>query len=89
MNPRTEELRQLMVDHQLKAGDVARILNRGVQTVNLWRCQGASTERQTIPQHMLDLLKFRLQQRTTSAFDDLPPDQRRAALLQQGGEVMG
>lgn len=89
MNTRTEELRRLMREHQLKAADVARLLNRGVQTVNIWRCAGATAQRHNIPAHMLDLLKLRLQQRATSAFDALPPEQRRAALIAQGGEVLG
>jgi hypothetical protein len=59
---RTEELRELMREHRLNADDVARLLHRSPHTVRAWRCEGPTAERQTIPAHMLDLLKLRLQQ---------------------------
>lgn len=59
---RTEELHELMRQHRLSADDVARLLHRSPFTVRAWRCEGPTAARQTIPEHMLDLLKLRLQQ---------------------------
>jgi hypothetical protein len=87
---KTQQLRQLMQQHQLKARDVARILNRSVATVEIWRCTGRSVDRIEIPNDALELLKARLAGFLPEGpFDDLPADQRRARLLAQGGEVIG
>lgn len=56
MEKRTKELHDLMARHNLRAPDVAKLVNRKAGTVRIWRCGG---ERQ-IPAHTLELLKLKL-----------------------------
>lgn len=92
---RTEQLRQLMREHQLQAADVARLLERSVQTVNFWRCAGPSAADREIPRETLELLRLKLEalkaeaERSAAVFDDRPADVRRGVLSAQGGEVLG
>lgn len=92
---RTEQLRQLMREHGLQAADVARVLERSIQTVNFWRCAGPSAVDREIPRDTLKLLRLKLDAMKAEAacpvvvFDDQPAEDRRGALSVQGGEVMG
>lgn len=59
MTNRTEQLKQLMADHDLTAEKVAQLLNRSTMTVRIWRCK---FDGRVIPEHALELLKAKVQQ---------------------------
>lgn len=52
------ELRRLMTDHQLTAARVAELLGRKTSTVQTW----ASASGVDIPDHALELLKYKLKE---------------------------
>lgn len=54
MTNRTQQLCQLMTERNLSADDVAKLLNRSVQTVYMWRCESSGRD---IPEHTLELLR--------------------------------
>ncbi len=54
MTNRTQQLCQLMTERNLSAEDVAKLLNRSVQTVYMWRCESSGRD---IPEHTLELLR--------------------------------
>lgn len=56
----TEKLRQLMQHHGVSPREVAAILNRSYQSVLIWR----SVNPQDIPDSLLELLEFKLLQRS-------------------------
>jgi hypothetical protein len=56
---RTKKLRELMARHRLTAADVGEILDRDPHTVRVWRVKKTT---RPIPQAMLELLTFKLQQ---------------------------
>lgn len=57
MHKNTQELHQLMEQHQLTPNKVAELLNRKVGTVYIWRVK--DTEK-VIPDQTLELLKLKL-----------------------------
>lgn len=60
MASRTEQLIELMREHQLTIEKVAELLNRSTQTVRIWRCQ---TDKRSIPEHSLELLRVKVAQK--------------------------
>ena len=52
----TQRLKELMSKHDLSAADVARMLNRSVQSVYEWRC----INERDIPDQLLELLAMKL-----------------------------
>jgi transcriptional regulator with XRE-family HTH domain len=60
LDPKTEALRALMTQHQLSARQVGNLVGRSRQAVKRWM-----SELTIIDQSMLDLLNYRLQDRTT------------------------
>jgi phosphoribosylformylglycinamidine (FGAM) synthase-like enzyme len=54
MNPRTEQLRNIMHKYNLSCADVGEILDRTPQTVRLWRCKNQT---RAIPDHALKVLE--------------------------------
>lgn len=58
-NRNTERLKELMAQHHLSAEDVAKLLDRSVQTVNEWRCRN----RNNINDGNLALLEARIAER--------------------------
>lgn len=60
MSDRTEQLRQIMYDHNLSADDVGALINRAASTVRVWRSQGQH-KRRTIPEHTLAVLITKLE----------------------------
>jgi transcriptional regulator with XRE-family HTH domain len=60
LDPKTETLLTLMRDHGLTARQVAVLVGRSRQAVKRWMC-----ELTVIDQAMLDLLHYRLRDRTT------------------------
>lgn len=61
---RTDELRQLMAEHGLKAKDVGAIVGRDAHTVRVWASAYPKT---VIPANMLRLLVLELQNRARAA----------------------
>lgn len=57
MNTRTQQLRQLMRQHNLSVKQVAEMLNRTEQTVRIWLCKTENSK--TIPQQLLELLELK------------------------------
>jgi len=57
MHARTEELRNIMAQNNLKAPAVAEILVRETNTVRIWRCK--QTKR-VIPEDALRVLKMKM-----------------------------
>lgn len=57
MDDRNNNLRELMVAHNLKPADVAELLGRQVITVRIWLCKPGNRQ---IPADALELLKLKL-----------------------------
>jgi hypothetical protein len=64
LSDRTEQLKDLMAEHDLSAADVGELLSRSVQTVRCWRCQW---DARTIPAHTLLALRVLIAERNASA----------------------